>query len=59
MAGSILDSDYTTEVDGNETVLRASKVAIGPISDEEARSISVYGDLAAFEEPLRRVIESS
>jgi DNA-binding transcriptional ArsR family regulator len=56
--GTILDSDYVLEQDGDATVLRASKVAVGPMTDEEAGAIEKYGDLALFEEPLRRLVES-
>jgi DNA-binding transcriptional ArsR family regulator len=59
MAGTILDSDYVLEEDGDETVLRMSKVAVGPMTEEEAASITTYGDLARFEEPLRHLIEEN
>jgi uncharacterized protein YndB with AHSA1/START domain len=59
MPGVILDSEYTLEADGEETVLRVSKVAVGPISDEEAASITTYGDVARFAEPLRALVEGT
>src|SRR5215210_4313636 len=43
--GTILDSDYVLEQDGDATVLRASKVAVGPMTDEEAGAIEAYGDI--------------
>jgi len=58
-AGTILDSSYVLEPDGDETVLKATKVAVGPISEEEARGIQFYGDLARFEEALRAVVEGA
>ena len=55
--GTILDTEYTLEPVGDETILRVSKVAVGPFTDEEAAGIHKYGDLALFEDSLRRVIE--
>lgn len=57
MPGTILDSEYALEQVGDETVLRTSKVAVGPMTDEEARGVQVFGDLARFEEALRKVVE--
>lgn len=57
-AGSILDTAYELEPDGDETILRMSKVAVGPMTDEQARSIRTYGDIRHFEEALRRVVEA-
>lgn len=56
-AGSILDSAYEIEPDGDETILRMSKVAVGPMTDEQAGGIRTYGDIGRFENALRRVIE--
>jgi DNA-binding transcriptional ArsR family regulator len=56
MPGTILDSSYELEADGDETVLRVSKVAVGPITDDEAASIQKYGDIARFAEALRAVV---
>ena len=57
--GTILDTEYTLEPAGDETILRVSKVAVGPFTDEEAAGINKYGDLARFEDALRRVIEGA
>lgn len=59
MAGTILDTQYELEEQDDETVLRMSKVAVGPMSREEADSIQTYGDIARFEKPLRKLIEGS
>jgi DNA-binding transcriptional ArsR family regulator/uncharacterized protein YndB with AHSA1/START domain len=56
-AGSILDTAYEIEPEGDETVLRMSKVAVGPMTDEQASSIRTYGDIGRFEDALRRVVE--
>ena len=57
MPGSILDTRYDLEVDGEETILRMSKVATGPMTAEEADGIREFGDITRFEAGLRRVIE--
>ena len=56
-AGTILDTAYEIEPDGDETVLRMSKVAVGPMTDEQAGSIRTNGDIGRFEEALRGVVE--
>jgi DNA-binding transcriptional ArsR family regulator len=44
--GVILDTQYElTEEPGPVTVVRIIKVAVGPISDEEAAGIATFGDL--------------
>jgi DNA-binding transcriptional ArsR family regulator len=58
MPGTILDSEYVIEPDGEGSVLRASKVAVGPMTEDEAASIHRFGDLAMFEDELRRVVET-
>jgi DNA-binding transcriptional ArsR family regulator len=57
MPGTILDSAYELEAVGNETVLRMSKVAVGPITNDEAASIQKYGDISRFADALRAVVE--
>jgi DNA-binding transcriptional ArsR family regulator len=57
MPGVILDSTYTVEPDGEESILRMSKVAVGPMTDEEAAGVSFYGDIRNFEAALREVLE--
>ena len=39
------------------TVLRVSKVAVGPFTEEQAAGIQRYGNLTNVEDALRRVIE--
>ena len=57
MPGVTLDNEYTLIADGEETVVRSTKVGVGPMTEAEARSIRTYGDLAAFEEALRTWVE--
>ena len=55
--GTILDTEYELQQDGAETVLRVSKVAVGPITEEQAAGIHRYGDVANFEAALRKFVE--
>jgi len=55
--GVILDTSYALEPDGAETILRVSKLAVGPMTEEEASGIRRFGDIARFEDALRRVVE--
>lgn len=58
MPGTILDTRYDLEADGDHTVLRVSKVAAGPMSEEDAESIGTLGDIGRFEPELRRLVEA-
>jgi DNA-binding transcriptional ArsR family regulator/uncharacterized protein YndB with AHSA1/START domain len=57
--GTILDTEYELRADGEDTVLRVSKVCVGPISEEEAAGIQRFGDMNNFADALRRVIEAA
>lgn len=57
--GTILDTEYAIEQDGDECVLKVSKVAVGPITEAQAAGISRYGDIRNFEDALRRFVEGS
>ncbi len=56
--GSILDTAYEITEDGAQSVLRMSKVATGPMTEEQAAGISRFGDIANFADDLRKVVES-
>lgn len=58
MAGSILDTIYEFRPDGDESVLHMTKVAIGPMTAEEAASIRTYGDISNFADAIRAVAEA-
>ena len=58
MAGSILDTIYTFTPVGDETVLHVTKVAIGPMTQDEAASIRIYGDIANFADDIRALAEA-
>jgi DNA-binding transcriptional ArsR family regulator len=47
--GVILDTEYElTEEPGPVTIVRVAKVAVGPISDEEAAGIATFGDISSY-----------
>jgi DNA-binding transcriptional ArsR family regulator/uncharacterized protein YndB with AHSA1/START domain len=55
--GVSLDTRTEIEADGDETVLRQTKVAVGPLTDDEVKGIQAYGGLDNFEGALRAWIE--
>ena len=46
--GTTLDTSYELSPDGSAVVVRVSKVAVGPLSDEEAAGIAEYGDISSY-----------
>jgi hypothetical protein len=50
MPGTLLDTEYEIVEEGAYAVLRMTKVAVGPMTDEEAAGINRFGDLANFAE---------
>ena len=58
MPGTILDTEYEIASDGAGTVLAMTKVAVGPMSEDEASSIRAYGDISRFEDALRSLVET-
>jgi len=58
MAGTILDTAYELVIEDDVTLLRMSKVAVGPMTEEEATSIETYGDIGRFEDRLRTLVET-
>ncbi len=53
----VLEQWMTLEADGDETVIKASTVTFGPITDEMAEGIKTHGDLSLFEDNLRAWVE--
>src|SRR3954453_14818301 len=43
-AGTINDTEYRFEQEGEETVLKVSRVVVGPMTEKEAAGIRKYGD---------------
>lgn len=57
-AGTIMDTTNTVEATDGGSVLRSSRVIVGPMTDEQEAGIRFHGDLARFEDALRKVIEA-
>ena len=58
MPGTILDTAYEIEdADDGGVLLRMSKIAVGPMTEEEAGSVRTYGDIGRFADALRAVVE--
>lgn len=58
-AGTIMDTTATFEADGEGTVLRSSRVIMGPIDDEQEKAIRFHGDLGRFESAIRKAVEGA
>ena len=54
--GTVMDTLATIEAVEGGSVLRSSRVIVGPISDEQAAGIKFHGDLARFQEAIRAVV---
>lgn len=55
--GVMLDTETTIEADGDETILRQTKIAVGPLTEDEVKGIQTYGGLDNFADALRAWIE--
>ena len=55
--GTTLEQTYVFEASGEETVLKQSLCAFGPITDDAALGITSHGDLKRYEEQLRAHVE--
>ncbi len=56
-AGTIMDTVNTVEPTKDGSVLRSSRVIVGPITDDQAEGIRIHGDLSRFEDAIRKVVE--
>jgi hypothetical protein len=55
MPGTTLDTEYQlTEQDGITTV-RVAKVAVGPMSEEDAAGIARFGDISGYAAVIERL----
>lgn len=57
--GTTLEQTYVFEASGEETVLKQSLIAFGPITEDDAVGITFHGDLKRYEEHLRAHVERS
>jgi DNA-binding transcriptional ArsR family regulator len=54
-AGTVLDSSYELTADADGVVVRVSKVAIGPLTDDEPAGIAEYGDISGFADIIEKL----
>jgi DNA-binding transcriptional ArsR family regulator len=59
MPGTVLDTEYEIVEEGADAVLRMTRVAVGPMTEEEAAGVGRFGDLANFADVLRAVVEEA
>jgi DNA-binding transcriptional ArsR family regulator len=53
--GSILDTDYELIEEGGSVVVRVTKVAVGPFSEEEVAGINEYGDIRPYASAIEQL----
>jgi DNA-binding transcriptional ArsR family regulator/uncharacterized protein YndB with AHSA1/START domain len=55
MAGTILDTDYQLTEQPGGVVVRVTKVAVGPLTEEEATGVSEYGDISGYADAIEKL----
>src|SRR5215472_5456652 len=58
MPGTILDTDYQLREEAGGVVVSVTKVATGPMTDEEAAGISRFGDLTGYAPAIQKLAAS-
>jgi DNA-binding transcriptional ArsR family regulator len=53
--GSVLDTLYEISPDGEGVVVRVSKVAVGPFTDDEVAGIAAYGDISPYASAIEKL----
>ena len=57
--GSILDTDYQLAEEEDSVVVRVTKVAVGPFTDEEVAGINEFGDIRPYASAIERLAAGS
>ena len=55
MAGTIMDTDYRLTEEPGAVVVRVTKVAVGPMTEEEAAGVGEYGDLTRYAPAIEKL----
>jgi DNA-binding transcriptional ArsR family regulator/uncharacterized protein YndB with AHSA1/START domain len=55
MAGTIMDTEYVITEEPGTVVVRVTKVAVGPITEEEAAGIGEYGDISGYAPAIEKL----
>ena len=58
MAGTIMDTDYKLTEEPGAVVVRVTKVAVGPMTEEDAAGIGEYGDISGYAEAIEKLATS-
>jgi hypothetical protein len=58
MPGTILDTDYRLREEADAVVVSVTKVATGPMTEEEAAGISRFGDLTGYAPAIQKLAAS-
>ena len=53
--GTILDTGYALTEEAGTVTVRVTKVAVGPISDEEAEGIAEFGDIRRYAPAIEKL----
>ena len=53
--GTILDTEYALTEEAGTVTVRVTKVAVGPISDEEAEGIAEFGDIRRYAPAIEKL----
>ena len=56
--GTILDTDYRLREEAGAVVVSVTKVATGPMTDEEAAGIARFGDLTRYAPAIQKLAAS-
>ena len=58
MAGTIMDTDYQLTEEPGAVVVRVTKVAVGPLTEQEATGIGEYGDVSRYAQAIEKLAAS-
>ncbi len=58
MPGTILDTDYRLREEKGAVVVTVTKVATGPMTEEEAAGIARFGDFTSYAPAIRKLAAS-
>ena len=58
MPGTILDTDYRLREEADAVVVSVTKVATGPMTEEEAAGIARFGDLTGYAPAIQKLAAS-
>lgn len=54
-AGTIMDTDYQLTEEPGAVVVRVTKVAVGPLTEEETAAVGEYGDISGYAQAIEKL----